>query len=406
MEKINVYAAIIGGGASGLMCAVRAAERHKSKKTVIIEAADRVGKKLLVTGNGRCNLSNLNASAASYHGEGSADLINILYNKYSPNAVIEEFGRLGLSTHADSEGRVYPRSNLASSVLDVLRLELRRLGVDELCGSAVIDIRRTGKGFEITTSDRMVIAQKVVIAVGGSADYAGRPSAASALLKKLGLPCSDVAPALCPIKVNSEHLKALKGVRVGAAVSLISGGRVIRREQGELQFADSALSGICVFDLARYANTMNNCVLSVDLLPELSHDETETELRRRIKARAGFTASELFVGLFHKNIAQAVLKLSGISTSELCKNISDKEIKALIKNLTDWRFEVVPRRDFKNAQVTAGGVRLSEIDTRTFEHKKLRGLYIIGEALDIDGDCGGYNLQFAWASGMAAGDSL
>ena len=406
MAVRDVYAAVIGGGASGLMCAIRAASRYKDKKIVIVEAADRVGKKLLVTGNGRCNLTNLNAAPVSYHGDGAGDLINILFEKYDPWYVIDFFNSLGLFTYADGEGRVYPRSNLASSVLDVLRLELRRLGVEEICGSAVTEIRRAGKGYELIASDGRITAQKVVISVGGCADYAGRPSPSAALSDRLGLPRSSFAPALCPVKVDSDMIKPLKGVRVNSAVSLIHKGKAIRSERGELQFADGALSGICVFDLARYANTLGDCRLSVDLLPELSREQTEGELRRLISLRGNCPASELFVGVFHKNIAQATLKQCGVGQSTLCKDISDKEINSLTDHIKDWRFTVIPRRDFRNAQVTAGGVLLSAVDPRTLESKRHKGVYITGEALDVDGDCGGCNLQFAWASGMLAGDSL
>ena len=406
MATRDIYAAVIGGGASGLMCAIRAARRYKDKKIVIIEAADRVGKKLLVTGNGRCNLTNLSAAPVSYHGDGAGELINILFEKYNPGYVIDFFKSLGLFSYADGEGRVYPRSNLASSVLDVLRLELRRLGVDEICGCTVTDIRRAGKGFELITSGGRIIARRVVISVGGSADYAGRPSPSAALSDRLGLPRSSFAPALCPVKVDSDVIKPLKGVRVNSAVSLIHKGKTIRSERGELQFADGALSGICVFDLSRYANTLTNCRLSVDLLPELDREQTGSELRRIISTRGNCPASELFVGLFHKNIAQAILKQCGVAQAELCKDISDREIKSLVDHMKDWRFSVIPRRDLRNAQVTAGGILLSAVDPHTLESKRHKGVYITGEALDVDGDCGGYNLQFAWASGMLAGDSL
>ena len=405
MEKHRVYAAVIGGGAAGMMCALRAAQMHPGERIVIIEKADRVGKKLLVTGNGRCNLSHLNASPDAYHGADSEALIRILFSHYSPDAVIDCFHALGLLTYADSEGRVYPRTNLASSVLDVLRLHLNRKGVQELCGRTVTGIRRRDSGYEIQTQDDVIRAEKVVIAVGGRTDYAGRNSGSGDLLRMLRLRMTPLAPSLSPVRVKNDSLRALKGVRAEAQVRLLRGGKALKTERGEVQFADGALSGICVFNLSREAN-QGGCELSLNLLPDLDPREVRGELLGRIRRGAEAPVSEIFVGMFHKNIGLFLLKSCGVSPTVPCNHISDREIHQLADRIADCRFTCEASTDFKKAQVTAGGVRLSEIDPHTFECKAHPGLYLIGEALDIDGDCGGYNLQFAWASGMCAGDSL
>lgn len=405
MKRRNTYAAIIGGGAAGLMCALRAAENSLGQKIIILEKADRVGKKLLVTGNGRCNLSHIGASAKSYHGEGSEDLINILFKKYSPDAVLEHFHRLGLMTTDDSEGRVYPRSNLATSVLDILRMRLSAYGVEEACGVDIREIRKVRSGYEVITEDEIITTEKLVVAVGGKADYAGRESGAQ-LIKDFGLATTKPTPSLSPVKVEGDSLRSLKGVRVSAQVSLIHGGEIIKAERGEVQFTENALSGICIFNLSRYANRHNGCEIAVALLPEMSVDEIEDELTRRLKLNRNGVLSDLFVGLFHKNIGIALIKAAGLKPSKNCKDISNKELKVLADVINNWRFKTIPRHDFKNAQVTAGGVNIREINHHTFETKRHKGLYIIGEALDVDGDCGGYNLQFAFASGMCAGDHL
>ena len=391
------------------MCAVKAAERHTDKRFVIIEKADRVGKKLLVTGNGRCNLTHLDAGAQSYHGEGSEELINILFEKYSTGAVTDYFHRLGLLTHADSEGRVYPLSNQSSSVLDVLRRRAAELEIEEVCSAEVMGIQKSGQGYEIFTPERHFYAQKLIIAAGGRADHAGRESGSRELLRMMGLATVKSTPSLSPIKVKGDLTRSLKGIRTDSSVSLYQDGELIKKERGELQFADGALSGICVFDLSREANK-NGGEISVNLLPDFSFEEIYNELKERQAAHTKGSvqpqATDIFVGMFHKNIGLALLKSCGIRPSSLCKDISDKELKKLASTIGDWRFTAEPCRDFKKAQVTAGGVKLSEIDPHTFEVKKHRGLYVIGEALDIDGDCGGYNLQFAFASAMCAGDSL
>ena len=405
MKKRSVYLAVIGGGAAGMLCAIRAAERHPDQKIVILEKADRVGKKLLVTGNGRCNLSHIGADAESYHGDGCSDLINILFRKYNPEAVLSFFRSLGLLTHTDSENRVYPLSNQASSVLDVLRKRMARLKIEELCGAEIKSIQKTAEGYEIAAAELCIAAKKAVIASGGRADYAGRESGSRELLRSLGLSMNRLSPSLSPVRVKCELLRSLKGIRADASVSLYRNNQLIKSETGEVQFADGALSGICVFNLSREANH-GNCEIRLNLLPDFSGEAIRKEITMRLQNDHSAPADGLFTGMFHKNLGLALLKASGIRPSALCKDISDKEIKSLCRHICDWRFSCEENRDFKKAQVTAGGVRLSEINPYTFESKRHRGLYIIGEALDIDGDCGGYNLQFAFASGLCAGDSL
>ena len=405
MKKRSVYAAIIGGGAAGLMCAIRAAENHPDQTIVILEKADRVGKKILVTGNGRCNLSHIGADAQSYHGDGSDALINILFKKYHPDAVLSGFRTLGLLTHTDSENRVYPLSNQASSVLDVLRMRIAQLPIETICNTDIRRIQKTAEGYEVATPELRLFAKKLVIAAGGKADYAGRDNDSRELLRALGLSMTKLSPSLSPVKVKSELLKSLKGIRASAEATLIRDKKIIKTERGEVQFTENALSGICIFNLSRHAN-LGGCEIHLDLLPDFTDEQVEQEITNRFKRSSKTTCGELFTGMFHKNIGLALLKSSGIKPSALCKDISAKEIKSLCRHITDWRFVCEETRDFKKAQVTAGGVRLSEIDPYTFESNRHRGLYLIGEVLDIDGDCGGYNLQFAFASGMCAGDHL
>ena len=242
MKKHTVYAAVIGGGASGMMCAIRAAERHRDKRIIILEKADRVGKKLLVTGNGRCNLSHIGAKAESYHGEGSEAVINILFSKYGTQAVLSCFHQLGLLTRTDSEGRVYPLSNAASSVLDVLRRQMAQLGIEENCGTEIQSIQKSADGYEIAAADSRIFAQKIIIACGGRADHAGRENDSCVLLRMLGLTMSHLRPSLSPVRVKSDLLRSLKGIRADARVSLTRGGVLLKAERGEVQFTENALS--------------------------------------------------------------------------------------------------------------------------------------------------------------------
>ena len=405
MDHKNVYAAIIGGGAAGMMCACRAAERYPGQKIAVIEKADRVGKKLLVTGNGRCNLTNLDVSPDHYHGEGAKKLINILFKNYNAAAVLAVFRAMGLLTHADREGRVYPLSNTANSVLDVLRRRMSELDVDELCGLDVSHIKRAPKGFEIHAGDLVVRAEKLVVAAGGRSDYAGRDSGSRDILKTLRLETSFLSPSLSPVRSDSHILKSLKGIRAEAEATLIRDGKNVKTERGEVQFTPSALSGICIFNLSREVNRGGGTI-SLNLLPDMSPEEIAQEITARVRRDPSAPVSEVFIGMFHKSIGGAILKSAGVKFSIPCNNISNEELKSIIDRCSDLRFTCEPSTDFSRAQVTAGGVKLSGIDLQTFESNRIKGLYVIGEALDVDGDCGGYNLQFAWASGLCAGDSL
>lgn len=290
-------------------------------------------------------------------------------------------------------------------MLDVLRRRMSQLRVEEICNTDIHSIQKASESYEIVTADLQIFAKKLVIAAGGKADYAGRESGSRELLRSLGLSMSKLTPSLSPVKVKSDLLRSLKGVRAHAQVSLVKDHQTLKTERGEVQFTDNALSGICVFNLSREANR-GGFEIHLDLLPDFKSEQLYKEIQTRLQRDPGSPVSEIFIGMFHKNIGLAILKASGLKASVICKDISDKEIKVLCRTISDWRFICEETHDFKKAQVTAGGVKLSEIRYQTFESKRHRGLFIIGEALDIDGDCGGYNLQFAFASGMCAGDSL
>ncbi|MBQ3416848.1 MAG: aminoacetone oxidase family FAD-binding enzyme [Ruminococcus sp.] len=402
----QAFAVIIGGGAAGIACACRAAQLNPDQKIILLEKADRVGRKIMISGNGRCNMTNMTASESSYHGEGARDLVNILFKKYNPQYVLDWFHTLGLLTAKEDDGKVYPRSNHASSVLDVLRAELDRRNVEVRCSVEIMDIKPTRTGYQITLTDDTVFTQKLVIASGGKSDYAYRESGSQDLFKMLGLRTTHCAPSLSPVYVKSPVIKMLKGVRANAKVTLYQKGEKIKEETGEVQFTENALSGICVFNLSRTPNQRRGCEIGVSLLPEMSAEEIRTLLSDRIKTVNSGEAQKIFTGMFHKNIGIALLKSAKLSPSAPASSLTEENVKTLAETVFDWRFETIPKFDMKNAQVTAGGVKVSDIIAEDFEHIAHEGLYIIGEALDVDGDCGGYNLQFAFASALCAAENL
>lgn len=406
METIKVYTAIIGGGASGLMCACIAAKNNPDKRIVVIERDNRVGKKILVSGNSRCNLSNLDSSIENYNTDFS-DGVAFLLENYPPQKVIEYFESIGLVTKADTENRVYPLSRQSTAVLSVLRNELKRRNVEEICDTEILSISKTSDGYRLKSKDKIIIAQKVVIATGGKNNYAQKVvSDTYAVAKSIGHNISRLTPTLSPIKVKSNVIKSLKGIRAQGEVRALINGKVVRSEKGEIQFGTDCLSGICVFNLSGIINQNKGAKIIVKLLPDYSISEITSMLKQRIKLTGNENVQELFTGLFHKNIGIALLKDSGISTAISANTLNEKEIARLARTIDEWVFDTIISNDFSNAQVTCGGILGNEINPRTFESKLAKGVYLCGEAINVDGDCGGFNLQFAFSSGMCVGEQL
>lgn len=405
MENYFANVAVIGGGAAGLVCAVTCAKKDKNRKVIIIEKEQRVGKKILATGNGRCNLTNMNASPENYHGSFQKGVENLLKG-IPPSEVLSFFEDIGLFWKEEDEGRVYPYSNQASSVLDVLRLALDRLGVEEKCGCAVKSVSKKGNKFSVVCDGCTVTAEKVVVCTGGKAsEKLGSDGSGLKFLKEMGHTITPLYPSLVPVSVKNPYMKSLKGIRCMGEVSLADEkGKIIKKEHGEIQFGEKALSGICVFNLSSYVGEIKKPRIYLNLFPEYDFNTLVDLLFKRRKMLSENTLEDFFTGMIHKRIGFVILK------DVLSKNLSQKvgtltkaDIKQIAQTLTKWEFECTVNMNFSSAQVTKGGVSGKEIDPYTMESKKVKGLYICGEAADVDGDCGGYNLQFAFSSGIMAG---
>ena len=397
---------IIGGGASGLMCAISAKKNNKNISVAIIEKNDRVGKKLLSTGNGRCNLTNKNITLENYCGSFKNQLGKII-SEYNTNRLLSYFEELGLMTFCDNDGRYYPVSKQATSVLDVLRFACERLGVEIFCKENIKSIKKTNNRFVIKTDNSDFVCEKLVIANGSKASpKLGGNSSCTDYLKNFGHTFVPFSPALCPVKVNSDILKSLKGIRATAKTSLFDkNNKLIKTEKGEIQFTESALSGICIFNLSLY--TAKNYIISVDLLPDHSFNEVIDIISGNKILFADCELENIFTGIFQKRITQAILKMSNIREfSKSCKNLSNQEIKAIAGTVKNMCFTVTENSPFEQAQVALGGVKGNEIDEKTMQSKLIKNLYVCGEAIDICGDCGGYNLHFAFSSGIIAGEHL
>lgn len=407
MQKSNNYdAVIIGGGASGLMCAIAAKQKNKNISVAIIEKNDRVGKKLLSTGNGRCNLTHSDVTAEKYCGS-FKNQSNIVFEKYNTKRLLDIFKNLGLLTFCDNDGRYYPLCKQASAVLDVLRFTCDRLNVKIFCSENIRSIRKNGNNFSVKTDENEFVSKKLVIANGSkAAPKLGGNSSSADYLKNLGHTFVPFSPALCPVKVKSDVIKSLKGIRANAkAVLFDKSGEIIKEEVGEVQFSDNSLSGICIFNLSLY--TKKDFCISLDLLPDISYSELKSLIYNNKKLFSDLTIDNLLTGILQKRLGQAVIKESKVSDFlRKCCTLSGVEIENIVKTIKDMRFPVIENYGFEQAQCALGGVSGREIDETTMQSKIMKNLYICGEAIDICGECGGYNLHFAFASGLTAGENL
>ena len=395
--------AVIGGGAAGMMAAIEAASCGASVH--LFERQARVGKKLSVTGNGRCNLTNENLSPGHYHGEDRAFVMPAL-RRFGTAETLRRFRELGLLTVTEPGGRVYPLSDTAGSVVDVLRFALDAAGITVHTGAEVREAKRTKGGFFLRTDAESLTAEKLIIACGGAAgEKVGGTNLGYALLKGFGHSCTALRPSLVQLRTGDTLCRSLKGVRADASVMVLRSGKTVAETAGEVQFVEYGLSGPAIFEISREALAGKNTVVRLDLMREYEEAEIANLLRRRRKTRPQLTCDDLFTGMLHNRLGRVLLKYAGISGGKQLSELTEREISTLAHAAKCFDFEITGDMGLPNAQVTAGGIRTAEFDPESMESRLCPGLYACGEVLDVDGDCGGYNLQWAWASGSLAGKS-
>lgn len=404
---------IIGGGAAGLAAAIAAGRQlaGTEEKILILERMDRIGKKILATGNGRCNLANMKMTPQNYHGDVS--FAEAVFDKFGVENTLTFFSSLGLLMVPDEAGRVYPFSGQASSVLDVLRFELERLNIVVQTACEALSIEKTADGFKIRTSGGAVTAKKIILTAGGlAAPELGSNGTGFTLLEKLSHKIASPFPALVQLKTRSEYPRQLKGIRCAGELSISVRGEVRGRERGEIMFTDFGLSGIPTMQLSRIASqTLNSSDAAditayIDFMPGYDKSDIYRALTEKVKKYPEMPVENLFVGIFCKRIGQVVCKQAGVTplSRKLC-TLTVTEIESLINTVKKFPLPVVGTKGFSSAQVTAGGASASQFNEETMESLLVSGLYAAGEVLNIDGDCGGYNLLWAWASGRLAGES-
>ncbi len=392
---------VIGGGASGLVAAIKM--REAGANVTIIEKNNKLGKKLLVTGNGHCNFWNKNQDINKYHSN-DMDIFKEIYEAKNKE-VLDFFDKLGI-VYKEINGYYYPYSMQASSILRVLEVKIQKLGINVVLGETVKKISKSTI-FQIVTDSNTYICDKVVMAVGSKAGI--REGGSYSLVEDLGHTLIQVSPSLVQLVGKDNYYKDWAGVRSEAKLKLIQGAEVIKEEAGEVQFTDYGISGICVFNLsgivARSLALEKELVVEINLVSWFKGSKSEFEkwLDNRALEFKNYGIEEMLEGFLNYKLIKVILKLLKIKEDAKYQDI-DK--KGLVDMLWSFKFRVKNTKDFSNAQVCSGGVRLTEVNPKTLESLKVKGLYLCGEVLDVDGDCGGYNLGFAWISGMIVGEHI
>ena len=394
---------VIGGGAAGMLAALTAAEG--GHRVLLLERQSRVGRKLLATGNGRCNLSNYHVSPAHYHG--GAGFCDFALSQFDVGETLQYFASLGLLTVSEASGRIYPMSNMAGSVLDVLRYALERPEIDLQTGQTVTAVRKMPEGFSVKTETDTFSARRLILAAGGAAgSKVGGGMDGYRLAKSLGHHRTALYPSLVQLKTDPTYPRALKGVKAQCGISICRGSQVLARNSGEVLFTEYGVSGPAIFDLSRSVSAGGSdltCLLN--FFPDWEEAEVLHWLCQRQAAMAGHEASTLLTGSCHTRLGQMICKSAGF-TNQRAAGLTRDDLRRIARQATHFALPITGTCGFDQAQVTAGGLDTSEFDPRTLQSRLVPGLYACGELLDIDGDCGGYNLQWAWSSGRLAGKLL
>ena len=392
---------IIGAGASGMAAAITASQ-NENNHVVLFERQSRVGRKLQATGNGRCNLTNVQASQGGYHGK-DVTFPQTALERFPPEETRNWFRDLGLFTVVEPSGRVYPYSDQANSVVDVLRFALERPNIQLLTGFEVVKIKKTQDGFLVENAEQSVFCNALIVACGGLAGTKlGGSISGYKLLRSFGHRITKLRPALVQLKSAWRGVSALKGVRAMCKARILFNGSETVHSAGELQFTEYGLSGPVIFEISRDVCQENGdwlCVL--DFLPDFGMEILISELQRR--RSSGLCAEELLTGILHNRLGRVLVQSAGLSLQTPICQLTDEDLQAVCKIVKGLEVPLTEPLGMDSAQVTAGGICTDEFDSLTMESRLVPGLFACGEVLDVDGDCGGYNLQWAWSSGRIAG---
>ena len=408
-NKMNVFdVIIIGGGASGLISAIEAAKRGLS--ICIIERLPKLGKKLLATGNGRCNMTNLQLQEKDYRSEIPTFPYEVIH-RFSAQHTLHYFEKLGV-LWKEEKGYVYPRSEQATTVVNALELKVQALGISVYYEKEVISLDKTTRGFDIKLHDGThIFGEQCILATGGKAQSKlGSNGSGYQLAKRLGHKIVPVVPALTGLHTNHKAVTKWAGVRAKAGLTCKVDGQTVFKEQGEVQFTNYGISGVPTFQVSRFATygleRGKSVFIELDFALEYTKEQLYDLIERFIHTCSYKNIRELLEGIFSKKLVPIFLKEVNFVETIRVYQLKKQQIQALVSVIKSFSLPIIGCNSFEQAQVCAGGVSVKEVDVTTMESKKVKGLYFVGELLDVDGTCGGYNLQWAWASGYLAGNSV
>jgi hypothetical protein len=406
--KINKQVLVVGGGAAGMIAAISA--RRLGADVTILEKNPRVGKKILATGNGRCNFTNINADVGYYHGNNPKFTYSALSN-FTVDDTIRFFEKLGIAHKVEDFGKIFPMSDQASSVLDVFLYELNQLGVNIVCDADVKDIRKNGQFLIELENGKVYKGDRVIITTGGKAmPSSGSDGSGYDLVIRLGHTIIDIFPALVQLKLDGPFFKRLDGVKFVGTAEILHNNKSVDIDRGDILFTNYGVSGPPILQISRKAGEIlkagQEAYLKITIMDTMPKEELRTFLQKRWQISSSKPLDFSLVGFINKRLIPVVLMEAGINdVGRPVASLSVKEQERIIDILTNWRFKIRGTRSWPSAQVTAGGVDTREINQDTMESKLVKGLFFAGEIIDIDGQCGGFNLQWAWSSGFIAGQN-
>ena len=398
------HVAVIGGGAAGMMAAITAA--REGVKVTILEHKDRIGKKILSTGNGRCNFTNTFQTPACYRSDNRDFAWNII-QKFNVEKTISFFKELGIYPK-DRNGYLYPYSDQAAAILEVLQIEIAKLDICVMTEINVLDIQPVKRGIRVTTDKKTITVDSVILACGSkAAPVTGSDGSGYQLAKLLGHRIVPVLPALVQLRCAEKFYKSISGVRVQGTVEIYADDISLASDTGEIQLTNYGISGIPVFQVSRYAAKAiyqkQSVTAVLNFMPEMNKDEFLSFLQERITLCPHKTLDEFFTGIFPKKLCELWIRLSRLPKEMRVSDLSGEQLEKLVLLIQHLRTHITETNAFEQAQICCGGVDTTEINPDTLESNYVPGIYFAGELLDVDGICGGYNLQWAWSSGFVAG---
>lgn len=403
--------AIVGAGAAGLMAGITAKRQNKDLNIDIFDINSGIGKKILASGNGRCNISNANCKIENYIGE-NPNFVSQSLKEFDFKAFEKFCKSIGLLLDIKPDGKVYPLSNEAKSVVNLLQRAIESLKINLILNTKIVDIKKEGNKFLLKSEDKIFKNyDKVLISSGlGAAPQLKATEDGLNIAQSFGHSFNITYPSLVGLHTDFEQNSKIQGVKKESLVSLYIDGQKEYEIKGDILFTKYGVSGFAILDISQYAvyplSLYQDVSISINLFPEQNKNEVLGMVESIFKSLPEEKAQNLLIGIVSNKLAPILLDICKIDKESKARNINAKQIRAIVNTLTNWRMKIIGTQGFKHAEASGGGVRVDEVDNKTYESKKCKGLYLAGEVLDIVGNRGGYNLQFAWASGFLVGKSI